>query len=426
MPDQILGDIKVVEFAQNAAIPYCGRILAGLGADVVKVEPPTGDAMRGSGQLGPHEAKAYATINPGKRSMALDLGSPEARPIIDALFAWADVALVAFKGSDLERYGIHWEHARTINPQLIHLTHLPFGPAGDDKDQGGYDVLAQGLSGQGFILNRSNDAGVPLPSRPAVNDFGTGMNSALGVVAALRHRDRTGVGQRVDTALLATALGLSTPLVNKFEVADEDNVERYQQAVSEIRASGGAFEQERQHYEQNFMQGQAAFYLYFRFYQTTDGLLSVAGLSRGLQAKFHAATGLAEPTSHKPSSNAFQEAVEAAEVLFASKSTEEWISILRGVGFPCSRYNHPWEAVDDPQIRANEMVVELEHPIFGRYTTTTLPVQFSETPTSVTKPSPQFAVHTAQVLGEIGFEPEAVSAMIDTGVVVDRSHEEIT
>ena len=116
----VLDGIRVVEFAQNAAIPHCGRLLAGLGADVVKVEPPDGDAMRRLAALADMESRAYALINPGKRSIAIDLGSEDARPVIDALFAWADVALVAFKLPDLARYGIDWEHARTVNPRLVH------------------------------------------------------------------------------------------------------------------------------------------------------------------------------------------------------------------------------------------------------------------------------------------------------------------
>ena len=126
-PPGVLDGIKVVEFAQNAAIPHCGRLLAGLGADVVKVEPPTGDAMRLVAPL-EGEGRAYVLINPGKRSIALDLTSPDAPKVVDALFAWADVVLVAFKLPDLERFGLHWEHARTVNPRLVYLVHTALGP----------------------------------------------------------------------------------------------------------------------------------------------------------------------------------------------------------------------------------------------------------------------------------------------------------
>ena len=179
----------------------CGRILAGMGADVVKVEPPTGDAMRSARDFGPTEAKAFSLINPDKRSIAVDLGSPQATQVIEGLFRWADVVLVAFKQSDLARYGIDWDHAQAVNPRLVHLTHTPFGPDGPDANQGGYDVLVQALSGMGFTMNRSEKRRTARNPGPPVNDSGTGIAGALGVVAALRHRDQTGRGQRVDVLL---------------------------------------------------------------------------------------------------------------------------------------------------------------------------------------------------------------------------------
>ena len=280
----------MVEIAQNAAVPYCGRLLAGMGADVVKVEPPDGDAMRRLADLGPNEARAYAAINPGKRSIVLDLGTEDAGEVLHGLFRWADVVLVGVKGSDLDRFGIGWDHVREVNPRAVHLTHTAFGPDGPDADVGGYDVLVQALSGAGFIMNRSEN-GVPIPTRPAVNDFGTGIASALAVVAALWDRDRTGEGQRVDTSLLATALGLGTALLHRFE-ADGDDLRSFRSDLEEIRSSGGGFDEQRALYESDMLQGQTAFRLYFRTYATVDGLVSVAGLSPGLYRKFHEVTGL--------------------------------------------------------------------------------------------------------------------------------------
>ncbi|MCP5029420.1 MAG: CoA transferase [Actinomycetia bacterium] len=413
----ILDGIKVIEFAQNAAVPECGRILAGMGADVVKVEPPEGDAMRRMATLAPHESKAYALINPGKRAMILDLKSPRAREVSDALLGWADVVLTGFKQSDLARYGIDWDHARTVNPRLIHLTHTPFGPNGPDANEGGYDVLVQGLSGQGFIMNRSEN-GVPMPTRPAVNDFGTGVCSALGVVAALRHRDLTGDGQRVDTALLATALTLSTPMISYFEAVDRDPVAEAQHDLAALRDAGADFDVQRELYESRVQAGQGSFRLYFRHYQTADGLLSVGGLSKGLLAKFHEATGIPRPTSVIDHTSAELDAiVEQAEHTFASRTTDEWLAILRAVGYPCQRYNSPMDAVHDPQIRANDFIVDLEHPAFGSYSAVGMPVQFSQSPASVRGPSPGFGEHTRAVLAQAGLEPGIIESLLDEGTI---------
>ncbi len=416
----ILEGVKVLELAQNAAIPHCGRLLAGLGADVVKVEPPEGDAMRGLAQLGPREAKGYAVINPGKRSIAVDLASPDAREVLDALFRWADVALVAFKRPDLARYGIDWDHARTINPRLIHLTHTPFGPEGPDADQGGYDGLVQGQSGVGFIMNRS-EGGVPLPTRPAVNDFGTGMVSAFAVVAGLRHRDRTGEGQRIDSSLLGTAISLGTAVLARFEAVDAEPVAEFVEDLATMRAAGVDFDTQRKTYEDRIQAGHGAFRLYFRHYLTADGLISVAGLSAGLFAKFHAVTGLPDVDRSDHTTPEFQAVVDKAEELFATRTTAEWLADLRAVGYPCSRYNLPHEALDDEQVRANDFVVDLEHPIFGSYTTTGMPIRFEKAPSGVPGPSPAFAAHTVEVLTEIGFDRATIDGLVADGSVVDGS-----
>lgn len=414
----ILDGVKVLELAQNAAIPHCGRLLAGLGADVVKVEPPEGDAMRGLAQLGPAEAKAYAVINPGKRSIAIDLGSEQARGVLDALFAWADVALVAFKGSDLARYGIDWDHARRANPRLVHLTHTPFGPEGPDADEGGYDVLVQGRSGVGFIMNRAED-GVPLPTRPAINDFGTGMASAFAVLAGLRHRDRTGEGQRIDSSLLGTAVSLGTAILARFDAVDTEPLAEFADDLAALRSAGADFETQREVYEGRVLAGQGAFRLYFRHYLTADGLISVAGLSAGLFAKFHQVTGLPDVDRGDHTTPAFQAVVDQAEELFATRTTAEWLQALRSVGYPCSPYNLPYEALDDPQVRANDFVVDLEHPVFGRYTTTGMPIRFERAPSGVPGPSPTFAADTVDVLTEAGLGADRIAELVDGGVVID-------
>lgn len=416
----ILAGIKVVEFAQNAAVPYCGRLLAGMGADVVKVEPPEGDAMRSLAQLAPNEGKAYAVINPGKRAITLDLGAGDAVTVVQALCAWADVVLVGFKQSDLARYGIDDVSARAINPQLIHLTHTPFGPEGPDADVGGYDVLVQGRSGAGYIMNRT-EKGVPISTRPAVNDFGTGIASALGVVAALRHRDLTGEGQRVDASLLGTALALATPVVNFFETTDLEPLRQLEEDLQLLRGAGVSFEEEREVYEQRVIPGAGAFRLYFRHYATADGLISIAGLSPGLVRRFHEITGLPLPDRSDPYGADFNAVVEAADALFRTKTSAEWMATLREAGYPCAPYNTPFEAVRDEQIRANDFIIDLEHPTFGTYSASGEPIRFSAAPAERVGPSPSLGQHTREVLAEIGLDATAIDQLVTDGVVTAPS-----
>lgn len=415
MGDGILAGVRVVELAQNVAVPHCGRLLAGMGADVVKVEPPRGDAMRFLAPVGHFEGRGYALANPGKRAIALDLDTPDARRVVDRLFEWADVALVAFKLNDRARYGLDWEHAHSVNARLIYLGSNAFGPEGDDAHVGGYDVLAQARSGVGFIMNRVQN-GAPAATRPAVNDTGTGIVSALGVVAALRHRDQTGEGQRVDTSLLGTALSLGTPLIVRFE-HDREGLDELAADIEIARTAGVDFEGIRDLYESRVSPAGGAFRLYFRTYLTADGMIAVAGLSAGLHAKFHAATGVPAPGSDGMD---FEDVVVAAEARFRERGTAEWIEDLRAVEYPCGPYNLPYEAFDDPQIRVNDYVVDYEHPTIGRYSSTGMPLRFSATPGPVIGRSPMFGEHTREVMAEIGLDTVEVDELVDAGVLLDR------
>ena len=413
--DGALAGLRVVEIAQNAAVPQCGRLLAGLGADVVKVEPPEGDAMRGLEGLGPTEDRAFAVINPGKRGICVDLRSAGAREVVDALLDWADVLLVGLKHGDLARYGLDWPRVHARNPALTQLVLTAFGPHGPDADQGGYDVLVQGVSGLGFLMNRS-EGGAPLPTRPALFDFASGAIAALGVVTALRERDRTGVGQRVDASLLGAAMALGTPMLARFG-ADRAAVTEILADLALLREADADFDTQRAFYEARVVAGGGVFMLYFRHYLTADGLISVAGMSPTLMRRFHEVTGVSKPTDRDPASDAFRAVVREAEACFAERSTAAWLQLLHEAGYPASRYNLPLEAIDDPQIEANDYVVDLDHPLFGRYRTVGMPFALSDTPTGVRGPSPRLGADTDSVLAEIGLDADDIMRLRRAGVV---------
>lgn len=410
-----LTGIKVIEFAQNAAVPQCGRLLACLGADVVKVEPPEGDSMRHLAKLTPTEGRAYATINPGKRAMTLDLTADGALEVVDAALRWADVALVGLKLTDLERFGLDWERVHQVNPQVVQLVFTPFGPRGPSSDEGGYDVLVQGMSGLGFMMNRTAN-GVPTPTRPAVIDFSSGMMAAVGVLAGLRRRDTTGVGVRVDASLLGTAMALGTPLLASFD-HDRRRTETVAEDLALLAASGADFDTQRNHYDNEVLAAGGAFQLYFRHYLTADGLISIAGLSPGLIAKWHEVTGLPPvPPGARGADPEFVEVVDRAEALFASRTTDDWLRTLGEVGYPCTRYNTPFQAVVDPQVRANGYTVDLVHPEFGAHTVAGMPIDISDTTCGVPGRSPMLGEHTLEALADMAVDPDTMAALTAAGV----------
>ena len=241
----VLSGIRIIEFAQVVAVPVCGEILAGLGAEVIKVEPPSGDASR---LIRPTRSKGSSRLfivhNRGKRSITVDLGAARAREVIEPLVASADVVTTGFKRSDLPRYGLTYEQLSAIKPDLVYLESTPYGPEGPIADMGGYDPVAMGLAGVAFQA-ASEVRGAPKTMVPAFADFGTGFLGALGVTAALRHRDLTGEGQKVETSLLATALVYSSQSSNWVEGEDEARVAALDEVLAAARADGATFAEQQ-------------------------------------------------------------------------------------------------------------------------------------------------------------------------------------
>lgn len=414
-----LSGVKVVEFAQNMAIPSCGRILAAMGADVVKVEPPHGDASRSMSPFpGLREGRGYTLTNPGKRSVVLDLTDPGAQEVRDALIASADVILCAFKGKDLVRYGLTYEHAVTLNPEVVFLEHRAFGSLGPEADEGGYDVLVQGLSGLSFLTSRS-EGGRPLTVRPAYSDMSTGLASAAAVLAALYHRLRTGKGQRVRTSLLGTAHWLALPMNGRFEDHDRVQIDSFHEDLEIIRTAGLSFDDQRALYESRVLPAGGAFDIYFRHYQTADSMLSVGALSPMLIDRFYVVTQLtdARKAGWEYRGPEWQALVAEAEALLASDTTANWIARFRAGGVPCGPYYAPTEAIDDPGAVANGFLVDLEHPALGTYRTTATPIEMELTPVRTDSPSPSLGAHTDDVMRELGLDDTMIAALHAAGVI---------
>lgn len=422
-----LHDVRVLEFAQALAVPSCGALLADMGADVVKIEPPRGDTYRLQNRAQvPGEGRDFAICNRGKRSLCLDLGRPESRDVVDRLVAGADVVLVSFKVTDLVRYGLDYERLRNVQPRLVYLENTPYGRQGPLGDEGGYDVVAMGLSGLSSVV-ATPLGDTPRFVRPAFADIGTGVYSALAVVAALRHRDRSGVGQRVHTSLFHTALGFAAPMVHRYEDLDGARWEAFDAELEELRAAGAGFDAQQAAYYRHFNVSPVG-NVYFRHYRTRDGFLSVGCLTPRLNARFREATGLEDPRRGRglePGSEAEARALEAlrddAEALFASRDTADWLEALHANGVPAARLNFPNEIFDDPQALANGYVETVDHPHLGRVRTVTPPIQMEASPVRSRGPSPGTGAHTQAVLREAGFSEDECEALLGAGVAGPRS-----
>jgi formyl-CoA transferase len=420
-----LAGIRVLEIAQAIAVPMCGLVLADMGAEVVKLEPPAGDSYRyASGVFFPGESKGFAIFNRGKQSVCLDLASPESRPAVEALVRQADVVLVAFKPPDVVRYGLDYGTLRTINPEMIYLEHIPLGPKGPYGQQGGYDVVVQGLSGLGSITAAPGDA--PRVVQPAYADHATGFISALAVVTALRHRDLTGEGQRVETSLLSTALAMGANLLNWFAAVDPEPWQAFEERAREARAAGASFGEQQELYRQIGMAGSHG-NIYFRHYRKKDGFISVGSLTPSLNERFRQVTGIDDPRTDPDFELGTPEAfdrltamIREAEDLFATRTTDEWLEAFRAVGSPCGPFHFPPEAFREPQILENNYLVELDHELLGPYRSFAPPFRMDATPVMPVKASPPLGVHTESALEAAGLPREDIDRLREAGVIGAR------
>lgn len=422
LPPGALDGVRVVEFAQAMAVPIAGVLLSDMGADVVKVEPPYGDAFRhNQRKIVENEAKGFIVLNRGKRSFCLDITRPDAAPVIDALAGWADIVLMSLKPPDLPRYNLTYERFAAVNPRLVFLEHIPNGPEGPLGQDGGYDVVVQGISGLGAIAARQRGE-APEFVRPATSDMGTGFLSALAVVAALRYRDLTGEGQRVQTSLLSTAITLSNNLLNWFAATDPPLWEQFEGELANKRAAGAGFDEQKDLWRKYMVAG-ADTNIYFRHYRTKDGFLSVGALSPMLHARFRKVTDVDDPQVRPDFDHGnpdhlaeAREMVAGVEAMMAGDTTAHWIEKLRAAGVPCGPFNFPTEVFSDPQVLANDFIVEIDHQAVGPYKTFAPPIRMDRTPTRVQGPSPSLDAHTDEILRDIGFDDAAIDALREAGV----------
>ena len=421
MPGALDG-VKVLEIAQVMAIPICGTMLSDMGADVVKLEPTWGDASRYTMQpVLPGESKSFAVLNRGKRSVGLDLRNAQTREALEALVRWADVVLVSVKNEDLAKYKIGYGELRPLNPSMIYLEHVPLGHKGEMGGLGGYDIVSAGIAGLTALIGKER-RGQPIYTQPAITDIGTGYLSAMAVCAALYVRRGNGEGQRIESSLLATGMATQMNTAHWFAATDPPLREELATGLAELRSNGAEYA-DMQRLRERIIRRAAYGNIYYRYYKTKDSFISIGCLSLALQAKFREAAGIVDPRQEPEfdmgTPEGFErvkELVGEVEQLMRTRTTAEWIELLRGYKIPCGLVNFPEEAIEDPQVTENDYMIELDHPVLGPYRTFAPPVRMDATPTRAQGPAPPLAHHTAEVLREVGLEDDAVQRLIEDGV----------
>jgi crotonobetainyl-CoA:carnitine CoA-transferase CaiB-like acyl-CoA transferase len=392
-----LAGVKVLELAQIMAGPTCGLMLADLGADVIKVErAPGGDDTRRMNRPAVNgESAAFMAMNRNKRGIALNLKLPAAREALMRMVARADVLTENYRKGALAKLGLGYDTLRKINPGLIYCSISGYGQTGPYAEKGGFDLVAQGMSG--LMSVTGEPGGAPVKVGSPVCDIAAGLLGAIGVLAAYAHRLKTGEGQLVDTSL--------------FEAGVQQTY--WQSAIyfatGDVPGPTGS------------AHILSAPYQAFR---AADGWLTIGGANQANWERMARVLGAprwiddARFLTNADRMKNLEALVPLMNERLKARPAREWIAALEAEGVPCGLINSIAEMAADPQTAARKMVVEIDHPQAGRTRTLGLPIKLSATPGGVTRPAPLLGQHTREVLGEFGFSRAEIDALYAQGAAL--------
>ncbi|HEY2752620.1 CoA transferase [Phenylobacterium sp.] len=380
-----LTGLRVLDCTHVIAGAYCSMVLADLGADVVKIEPPAGETTRGH----PGAAfRAFDFVNRNKRAIALDLSTERGAATLRKLAETADVFVENYRPGSLERMGLGYEQLSALNPRLIYCSVSGFGLDGPYRDRGGFDLIAQAMSG---IMSFTGEDGSDIPCAAGVplSDLNAGVFGAVGVLAALQNRHATGKGQHVETSLLESALAYTIWESGLFLT------------TGEVATRKGTRHRLAAPYEA---------------LKTADGHMVVGVNNQRLWGRFCEALGqpgLAEedgfdrPNRRVKNRDALQARIES---VLAGDTTANWMAKLEAKGVPAGPLNTIAQAWGDPQIKARGLLAEVAGRRFVR-----TPIKLHDTPVELRRGPAEVGEHTRQVLAEAGFADAEIEALIAEG-----------
>jgi crotonobetainyl-CoA:carnitine CoA-transferase CaiB-like acyl-CoA transferase len=392
-----LQGMRVIELAHIMAGPVCGLMLADMGADVIKVEKPSGDDSR---RFVPPdingEAAAYMMMNRNKRGIALNLKDADAVDVLRKLLSEADVVIENYRTGTMERLGLGYDDLVKINPRLIYCEISGFGRTGPYADRGGFDLIAQGMAGL-MSITGEGPGRPPVKVAAPISDINSGILAAMGVSAAYANMLRTGQGQKVDTSLFEAAI-----------------VQTYWQSAIAF-ATGEKPEPLGSAHPLNAP---------YQAFQTQDGWINVGAANQSNWLRFLEVIGAPELNddpkfaSNEARKRNLPELVEILNGFLRKDTSEVWLARMEKAKLPAGPINDILQMHDDPQTRAREMVLTLDHPRAGKVDTIGHPVKFSRTPASITRAAPILGQHSREILREIGLDEARIAALINAQAVI--------
>lgn len=423
-----LDGIRVLEFSLIVAGPMCGVVLSDMGADVIKVEPPGGEPQRKNRSVVPGESKLFQALNHGKRDLVVDLDRPEGREIIHRMMPTIDVVVVNYRYGVAERLGIDYETLRQLRPDLIYVESTGWGSRGPLAARGCSDVVAQAYSGLMAADGKLEEDGAPAQvTATAIADYMTALASATAICGALFHRGRTGEGQKIGTSLLRSAIWSQAHAVNREPVTDSLFADVTRKKMEGVRASGGSYADLIAVRTGESSLG-TQFALYYAGYQAKDGGIILGALTPANRDAFRHVLGLEGEDSDRPDYDALDPANirkgdEFKEIIrqkMRSKTVVEWIEAFEAAGAPAAPVNFPEEVREDPQVRAEQLFVDLVHEVTGAQSIVAPVFEMSATPTRVIGAAPALGRHTREILLEAGWPAADIDRMAAEGTVFVR------
>ncbi len=393
----LLEGIVVLDVTQVMAGPYCAMLLCDMGARVIKIEPPSGDSTRAMAGSTGSDSAAFNAVNRGKLGVVIDLRKAAGRDAFLRLAQTADVLIENYRPGVMARLGLDYTTLAAQNPRLVYASISGYGQTGPAAAKGGFDLVAQGMSGIMSVTGEPNrppvKAGLPL------TDLGAGLLALSAILAALHWRSSSGRGQHIDTSLLEAGVALSVWEATEFFAG---------QGVPGPLGSA--------HRMSAPYQG----------FQCADGYITVGAANDRTFTRLAALLGHPEWTTD-PRFGTDAKRVQHREALASlvegvttTASCAEWLRRLDEAGIPCGPINSYAQVFADPQVIAREMEVEVEHPALGRLRTLGTPIKMSETPLNPRRRAPLLGEHTVEVLRDAGLDEEAIGKLREAGAIFGR------
>jgi formyl-CoA transferase len=389
-----LNGIRVLDVTQVMAGPFCTMLLCDMGADVIKIEPLTGDATRHWGEATSTDTAVFNAVNRGKRGIAVDLKSSSGTEIVRRLVSQSDILVENYRPGVMARFGLDYQSLRVQNRGLIYASISGYGQTGPAMEKGGFDLIAQGVSG---IMSVTGEPGrMPVKAGVPLTDLGAGLFALSGILAALWHRAATGEGQQIDTSLVEAGLALSVWEATEYFATGLPpkpfgSAHRLSAPYQAIECADG-----------HITIGTATDRL-FRL------LCQLLGHPEWVNDPAYA-SNVDRVKNHKT-------LAKRIETITTRHVTAHWLELFEANGIPCGPINSYADALADPHIVARDMVVETDHPTLGRIRTLGTPLKLSETPLTPGRPAPRLGQHTDAVLAEVGFDRDSIARLRQTATV---------